>query len=152
MLPTNMEVVGGDAREANFVSRRAHRQAGRSVSEAKTTVATPPGVLTKAMQVMGELVRERFAHESDQLAMGIMSRATSAAASRRRSARFLAIADGTVRKAALNLDLWAPGIVEVETDDVGELWHEQQIVRSEKQNDSQSRELMWPVSLATKAL
>jgi hypothetical protein len=32
---------------------------------------------------------------------------------------------GTMRITALNVDLWAPRIVEVETDDAGELWHEQ---------------------------
>src|SRR5438445_6392329 len=48
------------------------------------------------VQVMDELVRERFTHESDQLAVGIMSRATSAAANQRRSARVLKIAGAAV--------------------------------------------------------
>src|SRR5437899_2197708 len=48
------------------------------------------------VQVMGELVRERFAHESDQLTVGIMSRATSAAANQRRSAKVLPIAGAVV--------------------------------------------------------
>jgi hypothetical protein len=46
------------------------------------------------VQVMGELVRERLVHEFDQLAVGMMSRATSAAANQRRSARVLPIAGG----------------------------------------------------------
>jgi hypothetical protein len=51
---------------------------------------------------------------------------------------------GTVRITALNLDLWAPQIVEVETDDAGELWHEQHHYSKYRLYEAKSRIILNP--------
>lgn len=51
---------------------------------------------------------------------------------------------GTVRITDLNLDLWAPRIVEVETDDTGELWHEQHEYSKYRLYEAKSRIILNP--------
>jgi hypothetical protein len=51
---------------------------------------------------------------------------------------------GPVRIAALNLDLWAPQIVEVETDDAGELWREQHQYSKYRLYEAKSRIILNP--------